>query len=167
MICWQRSRVALHGPRGTGGVQRRIHRLTHLMRKTKILGFAQDAAPANVYLFIVTYGIFDRLFTNIWCDDCNCIIQYFEPYLNWSALINEVFYVTIYQVHFYCLFIRQMLNSTSSVTRQLPEATGKMRTCGSADFLDLKMTKPNYKPNTGPISNLNANPNTKQTLILM
>jgi len=41
-------------------------------------------------------------------------------------------------------------------------ATGKMRTCGPADFLDLKMTKPNYKPNTDP----NSNPNTKQTLIL-
>jgi len=40
---------------------------------------------------------------------------------------------------------------------QLMAATGKMRTCGRADFLDLKMTKPNYKPNTGPISNLNAN----------
>jgi len=40
---------------------------------------------------------------------------------------------------------------------------GKMQTCGSADFLDLKMTKPNYKPNTDP----NANPNTKQTLILI
>jgi len=38
-----------------------------------------------------------------------------------------------------------------------------MRTCGSADFLDLKMTKPNYKPNT----DANSNPNTKQTLILM
>jgi len=43
------------------------------------------------------------------------------------------------------------------------EATGKMWTCGSAEFLDLKMTKPNYKPNTDP----NANPNTKQTLILI
>jgi len=47
-----------------------------------------------------------------------------------------------------------------------------MRTWGSADFLDLKMTKPNYKPNTGPNSNpnavrANANPNTKQTLILI
>jgi len=40
---------------------------------------------------------------------------------------------------------------------------GKMRTCGSAGFLDLKMTKPNYKPNTDP----NSNPNTKQTLILI
>jgi len=46
-------------------------------------------------------------------------------------------------------------------------ATGKMRTCGSADFLDLKMTKPNYKPDTGPNSNPNANHNTKQTLILI
>jgi len=46
-------------------------------------------------------------------------------------------------------------------------ATGKMRTCGSADFLDLKMTKPNYKPNTEPNSNPNAYPNTNQTLILM
>ena len=45
-------------------------------------------------------------------------------------------------------------------------ATGKMQTCGSVDFLDLKMTIPNYKPNTGPNSNPNANPNTKQTLIL-
>jgi len=36
---------------------------------------------------------------------------------------------------------------------QMAEATDKMRTCGSADFLDLKMTKPNYKPNTGPNSN--------------
>jgi len=43
------------------------------------------------------------------------------------------------------------------------EATGKMRPCGSADFLDLKMTKPNNKPNTGPNSDPNANPNTKQT----
>jgi len=42
-------------------------------------------------------------------------------------------------------------------------ATGKMRTCGSADFLDLKMTKPNYKLNTDP----NSNPNSKQTLILI
>jgi len=42
-----------------------------------------------------------------------------------------------------------------------------MRTCGSADFLDLKMTKPNYKPNTEPNSNPNAYPNTNQTLILM
>ena len=33
-----------------------------------------------------------------------------------------------------------------------------MRTCASADFLDLKMTKANYKPNTGPNSNPNANP---------
>jgi len=47
------------------------------------------------------------------------------------------------------------------------QATGKMWTCGRADFLDLKMTKPNYKPNTDPNSNPNANPNTKQTLILM
>jgi len=47
-------------------------------------------------------------------------------------------------------------------------ATGKMRTCGSADFLDLKMKmKPNCKPNTGPSSNPNANPNTKQTPILI
>jgi len=46
-------------------------------------------------------------------------------------------------------------------------ATGKMRTCGSADFLDLKMTKPNYKPNTGPNSNPNANPNSKQTPVLI
>ena len=29
-------------------------------------------------------------------------------------------------------------------------ATGKMRMCGSANFLDLKMTKPNYKPNIDP-----------------
>ena len=29
-------------------------------------------------------------------------------------------------------------------------ATGRMQTCGSADFLDLKMTKPDYKPNTDP-----------------
>jgi len=42
-----------------------------------------------------------------------------------------------------------------------------VRTCGSADFLDLIMTKPNYKPNTDPNSNPNANLNTKQTLILM
>jgi len=42
-----------------------------------------------------------------------------------------------------------------------------MRTCGTADFLDLKMTKPNYKPNNGPNSNPNANPNSKQTLILI
>jgi len=42
-----------------------------------------------------------------------------------------------------------------------------VRTCGSADFLDLKMTKPNYKPNTDPNSNPNANPNIKQTLIVM
>jgi len=42
-----------------------------------------------------------------------------------------------------------------------------VRTCGSADFLDLKMTKPNYEPNTDPNSNPNANPNTKQTVILM
>ena len=46
-------------------------------------------------------------------------------------------------------------------------ATGKMRTCGSADVLDLKMTKPNYKPNNGPNSNPDANPNTKRTLILI
>jgi len=46
-------------------------------------------------------------------------------------------------------------------------ATGKMRTCGSADFLDPKMTKPNYKPNTDPNFNPNPNPNTKQTLILI
>ena len=51
-------------------------------------------------------------------------------------------------------------------------ATGKMpnagvRTCGSADFLDLKMTQSNYKPSTDPKSNPNANPNTKQTLILI
>jgi len=46
-------------------------------------------------------------------------------------------------------------------------ATGIMRTCGSADFLDLKMTKPNYKPNTDSNFNSNANPNTKQTLILI
>jgi len=43
------------------------------------------------------------------------------------------------------------------------KATGKMRTCGSADFLDLKRTKPNYKPNNGPNSNPNADHNTKQT----
>jgi len=42
-----------------------------------------------------------------------------------------------------------------------------MRTCGSADFLDLKMSKRHYKPNTGPNSNPNANPNTKQTLNLI
>jgi len=41
-----------------------------------------------------------------------------------------------------------------------------MRTCGSADFLDLKMTKPNYKRNTHPNSNLTLtltlkNPNLK------
>jgi len=42
-----------------------------------------------------------------------------------------------------------------------------MRTCGSADFLDLKMTKPNHKPNTGRNSNPNDNPDTKQTLILI
>jgi len=47
------------------------------------------------------------------------------------------------------------------------EATGKMRTCGSADFLDLKMTKPKYKPNTEPNSNPSAKPNTNQTLILI
>jgi len=47
------------------------------------------------------------------------------------------------------------------------KATGKMRTCGSADFLDLQMTKPNYKRNTKPNSNPNVNPNTKQTLILI
>jgi len=47
------------------------------------------------------------------------------------------------------------------------QATGKMRTCGSADFLDLKIAKANYKPNTDPNSNPNANPNTKQTLILI
>ena len=46
---------------------------------------------------------------------------------------------------------------------KLLTTTGKMRTCGSVDFLDLKMTKPNYKSNTGPNSNPNANPNTKQT----
>ena len=46
-------------------------------------------------------------------------------------------------------------------------ATGKMLTCGSADFLDLKMTKHNYKPNTDPNSNPNANLNTKQTLVLI
>jgi len=40
-----------------------------------------------------------------------------------------------------------------------------MRTCGVADFLDLKMTKPNYKPNTDP--NTGPNSNTKQTLILI
>jgi len=39
--------------------------------------------------------------------------------------------------------------------------------CGSADFLDLKMTKPNYKPNTDPNFSPNANPNTKQTLIMV
>jgi len=44
---------------------------------------------------------------------------------------------------------------------------GKMRTCRSADFLDLKMTKSNNKINTGPNSNPNANPNTKQTIILI
>jgi len=33
-----------------------------------------------------------------------------------------------------------------------------MRTCGSADFFDLKMTKPNYNPNTGSNSNPNASP---------
>jgi len=44
---------------------------------------------------------------------------------------------------------------------------GKMRTCGSADFMDLEMTKPNYKHNTDTNSNPNANPNTKQTLILI
>jgi len=43
-------------------------------------------------------------------------------------------------------------------------ATGKMRTCGSADFLDLKMTKPNYKHDTDPNFNPNANPNTKPAL---
>jgi len=43
------------------------------------------------------------------------------------------------------------------------EAMGKMRTCGPTDFLDLKMTKPNYKPNTVP----NSKPNTKQSLILI
>jgi len=42
-----------------------------------------------------------------------------------------------------------------------------VRTCGSADFLDLKMTKPNYKPNTDPNFNPNANSSTKQTLILI
>jgi len=42
-----------------------------------------------------------------------------------------------------------------------------VRTCGSADFLDLKMTKPNYKPNTDPNSNPSAKPNTNQTLILI
>jgi len=42
-----------------------------------------------------------------------------------------------------------------------------MRTCGFADFFDLKMAKPNYKPNTNPNSNPNANSNTKQTLILI
>jgi len=46
-------------------------------------------------------------------------------------------------------------------------ATGKMRTCRSADFLDLKMTKPNYKPNTDPNSKPNANPITKQSLIFI
>jgi len=42
--------------------------------------------------------------------------------------------------------------------------------CGRADlriFLDLKMSKHNYKPNTGPNSNFNAYPNTKQSLILI
>jgi len=42
----------------------------------------------------------------------------------------------------------------------------KVRTCGSADFLDLKMAKPNYKPNTDPNFSPNANHNTKQPLIL-
>jgi len=41
--------------------------------------------------------------------------------------------------------------------RPSDEATGKMQTCGSADFLDLKMTKPNYKPNTDPNSNPTLN----------
>jgi len=53
-----------------------------------------------------------------------------------------------------------------SSSRHFP-ATGKMRTCGLADFLDLKMTKPNYTPDTNPNSNPNANPNTKCTLILI
>jgi len=44
----------------------------------------------------------------------------------------------------------------------LKKVMGKMRTCGSADFFDLKMTKPNCEPNTDP----NSNHNTKQTLIL-
>jgi len=35
----------------------------------------------------------------------------------------------------------------------LMEATGKMRTCGSAKFFGPEMTKPNYKTNTGPNSN--------------
>jgi len=42
-----------------------------------------------------------------------------------------------------------------------------MRTCGSADFWDLKMMKPNYKPNTDPNFSPNAKPNTKQTLIFI
>jgi len=57
--------------------------------------------------------------------------------------------------------------SNGNGVRVYETATGKMRTCGSADFLDLKMTKPNYKPNTNLNSNPNANPNTKQTLILI
>jgi len=42
---------------------------------------------------------------------------------------------------------------------------GKMQMFGSADFVDLKMTKTNHKPNTDP--NPKSNPNTRQTLILI
>ena len=38
-----------------------------------------------------------------------------------------------------------------------------MRPCGSAEFVELKMTKTNHKPNTDP----NLNPNTRHTLILI
>jgi len=33
-----------------------------------------------------------------------------------------------------------------------------VRTCGSADFVALKMTKTNHKPNTDPNLNPNVNP---------
>jgi len=42
-----------------------------------------------------------------------------------------------------------------------------VRTCGSVDFVDLKMTKTNCKLNTDPNSNHNYTPNTRQTLILI
>jgi len=45
-----------------------------------------------------------------------------------------------------------------------PRVNADVQICG---FLDLKMTKPNYKPITDPNSNPNAKPNTKQTLILI
>jgi len=77
-----------------------------------------------------------------------------------SAEIFRTFHSAFYLPHSACRnsFSRTPMYSVRSVC-----ATGKMQTCGPADFLDLKMTKPNYKPNTDP----NSNPNTKQTLNLI